>query len=1002
MLSRLSPLICCALFVAVGAPAHAFHPEDPATTAAEPARLQPFTPSEQDRLAERPAWQRFLKHEGQAWRARFDERTGAPLRMLGGRLAIDVTSASTVERDLRDLLARHPDALRAAQKDLGPARIEYSADLDIRYVELPATRAGLPIYRGGVTARIKAGELVMLGVQAYRDAPLVGRGLLDRDTAFALAIDQGPHPSTDHDPLSARQVWLPRDTADGVELVRTWQIITATAAPPGRWVSFVDADTGELLSVHDEIRWIDGTIEGLRNPRRPNQGLRQDPLSRLQVSNELGESTLTDDDGVFTLDGSRFFASLRGPDVAVVEAGRGRVSEVEVDGTSLVFDDRVVSQTEIDSFAAVREVRRWADAVAPEVVVGDFEGGVLVSNVNRRDGNCNAFYDGSSINFYTAGGGCVNTGQLADVTYHEWGHGFHATSLRAGSFDGSISEGAADSIAFLITDDSMIGRGFFNTDTRGIREVDQLRVYPRDVVGQVHTDGLILGGTIWDLVARLEGRYSRDEARDVAGRILAGALKGGPTLATVGEELLLADDDDGDLSNGSPHYCELTQVLAQRGLLPASSPPVALRHDQLVEAEPDRVTLTATVEAQLADCYDLDRVEAVYRVGGGSWRRTEASSDGRDLQARIEGLAFGSFVEYYLDTDQVSIPEGGERNPLSLYVGGVLPLGCQDFEDSDGGYAHELISGTPGPGADDWQWDWPRGRSGDPSRANSGRNIWGTDLGLRIDGQRYDGAYQDDKHTRLTSPVLRFPEHLEGVALRYARWLTVQDGSNDLAQILADGEVVWTNHVSGDAAGDEHHLDARWVQHSVDLGEATADGAVELAWELITDEGGGFGGWNLDDVCLFAPATPNNRLAIVDFQARAGDADGVALRWTHPEWAPVTEVLVVRTQGEPPTGPADGTPIYSTQNPDLGAPAVAYDLGAELGEDYWYAVYARDGEDWLGWTVEGRNLASARGTGGGIRAAGCGCTTASAPSLLGMLPFALLLFVRRRRNTRRG
>ncbi len=987
------------LLALVTTPALAFAPRGEVERDAEPARLVHADPIVQAEVLQDPAWLRFFKLEGAAWRARIDPGTRAPLRLWGAGRAVDTASAATVARDVRAVLDQHADALRVPLKALGAPEVNYSGDLDTWYLTWPVVYGGVPVYRGGVTARVKAGRLALLGVEAYADAPRLGSAALDAPTARDLAIGDGPAPDAWHEPLDAAQVWLPWEDDAGVTLRLVWQITTATEAPLARWVHFVDASTGELLHVHDELRWVDGTVEGLRNPRRPGEELALEPLTRLAVRNEAGVEALTDEAGRFSLAGTTYTAFLRGPDVVIVDAGRGNTASVQVrDGVGR-FDTTVATQGEIDNFAAVGEVRAWAQQTAPEVTVGDLRGGVLRSNVNRRDGSCNAFYDGASINFFRAGNGCVNTAQLADVTWHEWGHGFHANSLEAGVFDGAISEGAADTVAFLISNDNLIGRGFFGAPDRGIRNVDNDRTYPRDVVGQVHTDGLILGGSMWELIEALEPRYGRDEARVVVGRLLAGALKGGPTLATVGPELLLADDDDGDLSNGSPHFCELTDVLGRRGLLAESGPIRAFDHVQRVDAPADvPFTVEASVERQLAACVDTTGLQAVYRVDGGAWERADATETADGVAMTLPALPFGSFVEYYLESATVSIPTRGFTSPFSLYVGGVLPLGCEDFEASDGGWTSTLLAGTDSEGANDWQWDWPRGRGGDAYRAASGRNVWGTDLGMRIDGKRYDGLYQGDKHTRLTSPELTFPEHYEGVFVRYARWLNVQDGSADQANLLADDRVVWSNHTSGTAEANEHHGDERWVQHSVDLGDTTADGRVALAFELITDGSRAFGGWNLDDVCLVAPATPNNRLAIIDLAVSPDTVGGITLTWTQPRWAPVREVVVVRTEGAPPTGPDDGVQVYSTTDPQLEALASLTDPDTERGRTYWYAAYASDGEDWLGWTVEGRNLVSAEGVGGGAAPiAGCGCATSPSPWAWGFAPVLLLALSRRRR-----
>ncbi len=46
----------------------------------------------------------------------------------------------------------------------------------------------------------------------------------------------------------------------------------------------------------------------------------------------------------------------------------------------------------------------------------------MTANMNLNS-TCNAFWNGSTVNFYRSGGGCRNTGELAAVFDHEWGHG---------------------------------------------------------------------------------------------------------------------------------------------------------------------------------------------------------------------------------------------------------------------------------------------------------------------------------------------------------------------------------------------------------------------------------------------------------------------------------------------------------------------------------------------------------------------------------------------------
>ncbi|MFK7929022.1 MAG: MYXO-CTERM sorting domain-containing protein [Myxococcota bacterium] len=1004
-LKALGALTLCALAL----PASAFAPSEHGHDNAEPNRIYQFSPLTQVELRSTPEWQDFLANEGQGWTIRFDEQTGAPLTMYGRGLDVgSIETEAQAVAAVRSFLGRHADLLRVSPKTFSVGTAGYSGDMDTWYVDIPVTYEGTTVWRGGVTARIKHDRLVLVGVQAYTDTPRVGDLVLSQAEAIQTAIDLGPAPDSVHTDASAELVWLPYEFRGELSLVRTWRVRANTEAPLGEWVHFVDAETGELLNTHNEIRFIDGQIRAQVYPRVIGEARVNSPMVQVRVSGD-GQRTETDGNGNFSLDARTATVELTGSDLVVRDASNGN----NIPGMTFTTEDLVITESNITlpaltTWVALQRSQDFMGAVAPEVVVGGRNGSPLTSNINVGGGTCNAFYSSQAgtVNFYLAGGGCNNTGLIADVNYHEWGHGFHAFSLQGGSFDGSLSEGVGDIISFLQTDDRIIGPTFRNNGS-GIRDVGPNRVYPQDYrEGSVHANGTIFGGAMWDLVAELEPRYGREEANRVTAGLLAGAIKSGPAIATIGEEILVADDDDGDLSNGTPHYCEITAAFGLHGLLPQAGVSALLTHEQVVEADPvSPVVIDALISgASDLPCIDFGDVQIIYRADGGDWAQVPMDSSSDTINGTLPDLPYGTFVEYYLSADQggspVTVPAGGFTNPLSLYVGGVLDVYSNDFESDDGGFTSELLDGEVRDGADDWQYGTPNGRGGDPLGAYSGTNAWGNDLGNDIDGQAWNGQYQNEKHNRLTTPELAVPEHLEGVFLRYARWLNMEDGTFDKGQILADGEVVWSNYASGDTDGGFHHSDTRWVVHSVDLNDATQDGGVTLAWEIITDQGLALGGWTIDDVNLYAPATPNNRLAILDLVAGDEEEGGVTLTWTNPIYAPLEEVIVVRKAGELPTGPTDGEVIHVDEDPELGAPNSFFDETGMNKEVYYYAVYGGDGQDTLGWTVEGWNADTGSGSGqpeNGI--SGCSCNASPTSGHLAWLGLGGLVLLWRRRRS---
>jgi subtilisin-like proprotein convertase family protein len=94
--------------------------------------------------------------------------------------------------------------------------------------------------------------------------------------------------------------------------------------------------------------------------------------------------------------------------------------------------------------------------------------GLLTDNVNLNQ-TCNAYWDGTSVNFFRSGGGCGNTGELPGVSLHEWGHGMDDNDGSGGN--SPPVETRADWTAILQTHQSCAGGGFFVTYNPGCGQV---------------------------------------------------------------------------------------------------------------------------------------------------------------------------------------------------------------------------------------------------------------------------------------------------------------------------------------------------------------------------------------------------------------------------------------------------------------------------------------------------------------------------------------------------
>src|SRR5207247_872667 len=258
----------------------------------------------------------------------------------------------------------------------------------------------------------------------------------------------------------------------------------------------------------------------------------------------------------------------------------------------------------------------------------------LTANMNVNN-TCNAFWNGSTVNFFRdSGSACRNTGEIAAIFDHEWGHGLDNNGTNP-NISGP-GEAIADIHAMMRLATSCVGRGFFKNQVcggygdacdgtptdgcTGVRDLDFLNhrcnqphtitwalsgftgaqcggaPAPACPAGsgtpcnrETHCEGYVAAETGWDLYARdLQAppfSFDANTALELAGRLSflgSEAITnwytcsvGGGCGATNGYMLFLAaDDDDGNLANGTPHMSAIRAAF-ERHQIHCATPPVA-------------------------------------------------------------------------------------------------------------------------------------------------------------------------------------------------------------------------------------------------------------------------------------------------------------------------------------------------------------------------------------------------------------------------------------------
>jgi subtilisin-like proprotein convertase family protein len=260
--------------------------------------------------------------------------------------------------------------------------------------------------------------------------------------------------------------------------------------------------------------------------------------------------------------------------------------------------------------------------------------GQLTANVNINN-TCNANYDYTNVNFFKSGGGCRNTGEIAAVFDHEWGHALDDNDA-AGEMSSS-SEAYADIVAIYRLQTSCVGHGFWHTNDRGcgmtadgtgfnanesqngvhcdldcsgVRDADWAK-HEAGVPGtpqnfvcgecysgsgpcgrQVHCSAAPSRQAAWDLVTRdlpgLPYNYDSNTAFIVGSKLFyqgSGNIgswhactcpdsSNGCGATNAYMQWLAADDDNGDLQDGTPHMQALYQAFNRHNIACDSPAPV--------------------------------------------------------------------------------------------------------------------------------------------------------------------------------------------------------------------------------------------------------------------------------------------------------------------------------------------------------------------------------------------------------------------------------------------
>ncbi|MFN9077432.1 MAG: hypothetical protein ACK5WX_08425, partial [bacterium] len=354
----------------------------------------------------------------------------------------------------------------------------------------------------------------------------------------------------------------------------------------------------------------------------------------------------------------------------VTVSSSGGAVDLVHNATNALQDERA----EVNAYIHANIVRDYLLAYNPSYPTISTQTGFPINVM--VSGTCNAFYDGNSINFYPAGGGCNNTA-FSVVVHHEFGH--HIVN-RAGSGQGAYGEGFSDAVGVCITDTSELALGFNSSScTSGIRNANNTVQYSAtncsSAGSAIHTCGTLFSGCVWStrtyLAASNPATY-RDIISDLT--LNSVLLHTGTSITpAITIDFLTLDDNDANINNGTPNYTQINQGFSDHSM---PAPPLQLLDITFPSGQPTvsnpntGVAFPVTVVG-LGGQPQPGSGRIFFRVGtsGSFTNALMAETAPNQYTATLPPASCGSTIQYYFSaqTNTGSTVQSPSNAPTSLY-----------------------------------------------------------------------------------------------------------------------------------------------------------------------------------------------------------------------------------------------------------------------------------------------------------------------------------------------
>ncbi len=505
------------------------------------------------------------------------DKLGNP-NLVGGK-----SKASSTDIDLatKDFLNKNKNIFNIETNNLKEIKRHSGSikDKDFKVIIYQQTFNNLPVFDSNVVSAAINNNIVILRNRYKQNIRLDTNPKIDDKTAFSRVKQQAN--------VIIKNKLNKQDEQDEITSINNPEKTTLTILPVGdepktyvlaykidlpfkdnhKWTFFVNSETGAVIDAYDNVIYEDvsGHITGMVYPKTPSYPKIQADIpyeyvnvnSIISTSSINGNYLLSIPAGTYTLT-----SNLEGPWVKVLNSRQPAVSYTSSISSPSVHDwdwqnyDTSYKGEESNVFYHSNIIHDYAVSLGASEM-NNFQ---MLATVNLPN-YCNAYYTVRTINFFSAGNNCEATSLDSATIYHEYAHGIidELISIYWPYRDqpGNMNEGLSDYWACTINNDPC--HYSFRSGSECLRRCDTTDTFPTNYNPEPHSGAEIISSAIWELRNAL--------SKNVVDPMLVNALRLQPYyFSDLLENFLIIDDDNQDLSDGTPNIQVICNAFYNHGI----------------------------------------------------------------------------------------------------------------------------------------------------------------------------------------------------------------------------------------------------------------------------------------------------------------------------------------------------------------------------------------------------------------------------------------------------